>query len=263
MCNRYALTKKQERIITREFGSLELYFMERFNIAPTQNASVILVGEGQMVTREMQWGLPVRWTRAPLLNVKFESMEKPALREAFETRRCLVPANGFYEWTDFRGRRQPIRFQLNDERMFCFEGLYSADDAGEYFAIITVPANEYIRNVHTRMPFIVTKGDYDAWLDPKSDFHKRIVPASEPLNSCWVNPKMNNAKNGDAESVRPLLAKLKNIGTAYHLPDGLPKSATVNIMEFDGDVFSIGYEGKTFKVPSTAVILEGEEEMLL
>lgn len=235
MCNRYALAKKQERVITREFGSLELYFMERFNIAPTQSASVILVEGKKIVTREMRWGIAVRWARTPLLNVQLESIEKPAFRETFETRRCLVPASAFYEWTDYSGHRQPIRFQVKDERLFCFAGIYSAKDSGEQFAIITVPANEFVRKVHTRMPFIVAEGDYDAWLDPGSDSYKRVSPASEPLKSCWINPKMNNARNDDAESAGPLLATVKGAGQGFSLPEGSAKGAAVRTLEFDLD----------------------------
>jgi putative SOS response-associated peptidase YedK len=197
------------------------------------------------------------------LNIQLESSEKPTLRETFETRRCLVPASGFYEWTDFRGRRQPIRFQFKDEHLFCFAGLYSAQDAVENFAILTVPANEFVRKVHPRMPFIVAQSDYAAWLDPKSDSFKRVVPASEPLQSCWINPKMNNARNADAESVRPLLAHVNSSVRGHSLPDGLPKGATVKILAFDGKSFEIEFEGQAFKVPSPTVILEGEQEMLL
>jgi putative SOS response-associated peptidase YedK len=115
MCNRYALTKKQERIITREYGSLELYFMERFNIAPTQSASVVLVENEKLVTREMRWGLKVKWTKAPLLNAQRESLEKPVFRATFEAHRCLVPASGFYEWTIFQAAGSPfaLSFRMN------------------------------------------------------------------------------------------------------------------------------------------------------
>ncbi|HEV2328738.1 MAG TPA: SOS response-associated peptidase [Verrucomicrobiae bacterium] len=206
MCNRYALTKKQERVITREFGTLELYFMERFNIAPTQSASVILVENSKLASRKMQWGLKVKWTKAPLLNAQRESMDKPVFREAFEMRRCLVPASGFYEWTDYAGHRQPLRFEFEDQRLFCFAGLYSAKDrdGGENFVIMTVPANEYVQKVHTRMPFIVAAADYDVWLNPKGDSYKHVAPAAEPLKSRWINPKMNSPKYDDAESAAVL-----------------------------------------------------------
>ncbi|HXC36044.1 MAG TPA: SOS response-associated peptidase [Candidatus Acidoferrales bacterium] len=206
MCNRYALTKKRERVITREFGSLELYFMERFNIALSQSASIILVENGKLVKREMQWGRKVKWTKAPLLNAQRESIDKPVLWEAFEMRRCLVPASGFYEWTDYAGHRQPLRFEFEDERLFCFAGLYSAEDKDgvENFVIMTVPANEYVQKVHTRMPFIVATADYDAWLNPKGDLYKQVAPAAEQLISRWINRKMNSPKYDDAESASVL-----------------------------------------------------------
>src|ERR1700739_1944424 len=130
MCNRYSLTKKQQRIITREFGSLELYFMERFNIAPTQVAPIVLIENGKLTKKEMKWGFTAKWSKAPVMNAQFESMDKPMFKEAFEKRRCLVPASGFYEWTDYLSRRQPILFQFKDERLFFFAGLYSMKNAG-------------------------------------------------------------------------------------------------------------------------------------
>jgi putative SOS response-associated peptidase YedK len=263
MCNRYSLSKKQERVITRDYGSLELYFMERFNIAPTQRAPVVRIENGKLATRDMHWGFAVKWTRAPVLNVQLESMEKPMFREMFKLRRCLVPASGFYEWTEYAGRRQPVRFQFTDERLFCFAGLHSPSEAGDTFAIITVPANQYVRQIHTRMPFIVAQSDYDAWLDANHDSYKQVAPASEPLKSCWINPKMNNARNDDAESTRPLIAKVKRAGPGFVLPTGLPERATVKVMDWDGDSFGIEFEGKIFKVPATAIILEGEEDKLI
>lgn len=263
MCNRYSLSKKQERVITRDYGCLELYFMERFNIAPTQRAPVVRIENGKLASRDLQWGFAVKWTRAPVLNVQLESMEKPMFREMFKLQRCLIPASGFYEWTDYAGRRQPVRFQFRDERLFYFAGLYSVSDAGETFAIITVPANEYVRKVHTRMPFIIAESDYDAWLDPNSDACKKVAPSSEPLKSCWINPKMNNARNDDAESARPLIARVKGAGPGFVLPAGLPKGATVKVIGWDGESFGIECEGKSFKAPATAILLEGEEDKLI
>ncbi|HEV2454626.1 MAG TPA: SOS response-associated peptidase [Verrucomicrobiae bacterium] len=204
MCNRYALTKKQERVITREFGSLELYFMERFNIAPTQSAPVILIENGKLANRDMRWGFQVKWTKAPLLNAQLESMDKPSFREAYSMRRCLVPASGFYEWTDYAGRRQPLRFEFEDQRLFCFAGLYSVSDSIETYLIMTVPANEYIQKIHTRMPFIVPVSAYDDWLNPDGDAYKRVTPSSESLKSSWINPKMNSPKFDDPESAAVL-----------------------------------------------------------
>lgn len=98
MCNRYSLTKKQERLIVREYESLDLYFTERFNIAPTQSAPVVLVEEGKLVHRDMKWGFAPKWSKAPITNAQFETLDKKAtFKEAFQTRRCLVPATGFYE----------------------------------------------------------------------------------------------------------------------------------------------------------------------
>ena len=110
MCNRYALSKKQERFILQEYETLDLYFMERFNIAPTQSSPVVLIENGKLVLRDMKWGFIPQWSKSPVTNAQFETLDKRRLfKEAFESRRCLVPASGFYEWQDF-GRKQPILF---------------------------------------------------------------------------------------------------------------------------------------------------------
>jgi putative SOS response-associated peptidase YedK len=184
MCNRYALSKKQERFILQEYETLDLYFTERFNIAPTQSAPVVLVENGKQVSRDMKWGFIPKWSKAPVTNAQFETLaEKRMFKEAFETRRCLIPASGFYEWQNFGGRKQPILFLLNEERTFFFAGLYSGKIGDECFVIITTMANRFVSPVHNRMPLILSPGDHARWLDNSSQNYKTVKVTAEEMKT--------------------------------------------------------------------------------
>jgi putative SOS response-associated peptidase YedK len=264
MCNRYALSKKQERLIVQDYGNLELYFMERFNIAPTQTAPVVLVENGNLICRDMKWGFMPKWSKAPVTNAQFETLDKkPMFREAFETRRCLIPASGFYEWQAFRGRKQPILFLLKDERLFFFAGLYSARTADKCFVIITTAANSFVSPVHNRMPLILSPDDYSSWLDPRSQDFKSVMPTALEMKTYWVSDRMNNSRNADPEAARPVTASVKSMFGGYPLPEGLPEGATVKIRSFDHGYYEVEFNENVFKVFTGCVFTKGETARLL
>jgi putative SOS response-associated peptidase YedK len=157
MCNRYSLGKKQERIITREYGSVEFYFAERFNIAPTEFAQIILVEGGKLVCREMNWGIQTRF--GMFTNIQAESTHKKTLKELFENRRCLVPASGFYEWKSGKPA-QPYFITRATRNTFYFAGLYQDNQ----FSIITKPSSSFVRSLHDRMSIIMAESQIDWWL---------------------------------------------------------------------------------------------------
>jgi putative SOS response-associated peptidase YedK len=262
MCNRYALSKKQERVIIQDYGTLDLYFMERFNIAPTQSAPVVLIENGKPVCREMKWGFTPKWSKAPVTNAQFETLdEKQMFKEAFAGRRCLVPASGFYEWISRLGGRQPVLFLLNDERLFFFAGLYST--ALESFVIITTAANSFVRALHNRMPLILPSGDYTRWLDPMSQNYKTVMPTTEEMKTYWVGVGMNNSRTATADDARPVVATVKSMFGGYPLPAGLPENATVKIRSFDSGYHKVEYSGTLFDVFSGCVSFKGETGTLL
>jgi putative SOS response-associated peptidase YedK len=267
MCNRYALSKKQERLVIEEYGSLEQYYFahfDRFNIAPTQSAPVVLVEDGKLVSREMKWGFIPKWSKAPVTNAQFETLDKkPTFKEAFETHRCLVPASGFYEWQDFVRRKQPILFLLNDERPFYFAGLYSAKAGEECFVIITTGANQFVSPVHKRMPLILSPNYHAKWIDPKSQDYKTVTPTTEELKTYWVSPVMNNSRNEDPEAAKPLTAAVKSLPNSYPLPTGLPDGAIVKIRAFDGGYYDVEFGGRVLKVFRACVSFKGETGALL
>jgi putative SOS response-associated peptidase YedK len=156
----------------------------RLNICPTEKIAVIRQREPQQ--REfvwMQWGLIPRWAKdpkssRPLINARAESAaSKPAFRDSFRRRRCLIPADGFYEWQKIGSRKQPHLFRRKDGEPFAFAGLWerwgSDQDRLESCTILTTSANELVGALHDRMPVILGPADYDRWLDPS------VVDATE------------------------------------------------------------------------------------
>lgn len=159
----------------------------RYNVAPTQDIlNVRRSGEGREAAL-LRWGLVPAWAKDPgvgarLINARAETVEsKPSFRAAFKRRRCLIPAAGFYEWAKAQaGRKQPYYFQMKDEEVFAFAGLWErweAPTAGsgggqrpfETCTIITTEANSLLAKVHDRMPVILSPEDYDLWLGDEGD----------------------------------------------------------------------------------------------
>jgi putative SOS response-associated peptidase YedK len=176
MCGRFA-RKTDPKRLAKEFKVAEAPHAEaNYNVAPTQN---ILAVRGAADGREMiflKWGLVPSWakdtsTGAKLINARAETVEeKPSFREAFRRRRCLIPADGFYEWKREGSRKQPYFFRLKDERPFGFAGLWDRweGEGGQVInscTILTTEANELLRPVHDRMPVILHPEDYEMWLE--------------------------------------------------------------------------------------------------
>ena len=175
MCGRYA-QRTDAKKLAKEFKVAEVPSVKpRYNIAPTQEIlAVNETGDGREM-RFFKWGLVPAWARdasmgARLINARSETVaDKPAFRQAFRQRRCIIPADGFYEWQRTGGRKQPFFFRMRDERPFGFAGLWERweGEGGEVIdscAILTTEANEVLRPVHDRMPVILHPEDYKLWL---------------------------------------------------------------------------------------------------
>ena len=176
MCGRFA-QKSPAKKIAKQFKFEEVPpLAERYNVAPTQ---MILGIREEAAAREatfFTWGLVPRWAKDPgignkLINARSETVEeKPSFRESFRRRRCIIPADGFYEWTREAGRKQPFFFKLKDERPFGFAGLWDRweGEGGKVInscTILTTEANEVLRPIHERMPVILHPADYAVWLE--------------------------------------------------------------------------------------------------
>lgn len=181
MCGRFTL-RAPASVVAEQFGLFELEpFTPRFNIAPTQPvAAVRLRAEGDPPQREMvwlHWGLIPSWAKDPkigarMINARSETAaERPAFRAAFRRRRCLVVADGFYEWQRRGGRKQPYFIRMRDDRPLAFAGLWEHWEGPDGTVIssctlLTTGPNQLVEPIHNRMPVILGGEDYGRWLDP-------------------------------------------------------------------------------------------------
>jgi putative SOS response-associated peptidase YedK len=198
MCERFT-RRADSKKISKEFKVADVPAVEaRYNIAPTQDVLAIYEREDGREAALFKWGLVPSWAKdislgARLINARSETVaEKPAFRQAFKQRRCIIPADGFYEWQKTGARKQPFFFRMRDERPFGFAGLWERweGDGGQIInscAILTTDANEVLRPVHDRMPVILHPDDYGLWLDAdarKLDLIKEVLrpyPAEEMM----------------------------------------------------------------------------------
>ncbi len=214
MCGRFT-QRADSKKIAKEFQVSEVPAVEaRYNIAPTQDILAIYEREGGRESKFFKWGLVPGWAKdtsmgARLINARSETVaEKPAFRQAFKQRRCIIPADGFYEWQRKDGRKQPFFFHLRDERPFGFAGLWERweGEGGAVInscAILTTEANEVLRPVHDRMPVILHPEDYKLWLGADArelDLVKEMLrpyPAEEML-AHPVGTSVNSPRNQGA-----------------------------------------------------------------
>jgi len=175
MCGRFTLHSR-DRIRLKELATLDLPFEARYNIAPSQ--SVLSFGDfGRgLEARLLTWGLIPSWSTdgKGFINARAETLEeKPSFSESFRLRRCLIPADGFFEWKRTGREKRPFYFQLCDELPFAFAGIWDTwsnrGDALTSCAIITTAPNELVGDLHDRMPAILLDEFHDAWLDPTTD----------------------------------------------------------------------------------------------
>lgn len=165
MCGRFTLTASFD-VIQAHFEIQNHFVMKsRYNIAPSQIVAVVC----KWGTLDfMTWGMIPRWMEKqgktnPLINARGETVhEKPSFKKDFQQHRCLVLADGYYEWKDIHGRKQPFYVRYPAQRLFAFAGIWHNDSC----AIITLPANQWLKKIHDRMPAIVAKDHYQRWLAP-------------------------------------------------------------------------------------------------
>ena len=191
----------------------------RYNIAPTQEVPIVRPTRDG-AARELimvRWGLVPYWADDPkignrLINARRESVARTAaFREAYQRRRCLVPADGFFEWQKDGRTRRPLLVRRKDQAPFAFAGLWERwpQPGGGVLrscTIITCPANELIAPVHDRMPVILAPDDYGRWLDPSQADGRELLepyPAAE-LEAFPVNPRVNSPQYDDPECIAPL-----------------------------------------------------------
>ena len=194
MCGRFTLTIDLAALVARFcVPPAAANYNPRFNIAPSQ--PVIVVGDdGHRYLKPMRWGLIPSWAKDPaignrLINARVETLaEKPSFRAALQQRRCLIPADGFYEWQRLGNVKQPVRIRLKSREPFGFAGLWKqwtspAHEEVLSCTIITTAANELIQPVHNRMPVILNPADEQTWLDPRNSDPALLLPLLKPYPS--------------------------------------------------------------------------------
>jgi putative SOS response-associated peptidase YedK len=172
-----------------------------YNVAPTDDVYTVADDDGRRLLRVASWGLVVGAGAAPLINARAESLtERPAFRKAFEERRCLIPADGFYEWDTMPGgAKQPYVFAPLDSRAVGFAGIYGRRGT---CAIVTSAARPPVDRLHNRMPVLVAPDDWNLWLDPSAtpgDVLPLLIPPPETaLRARPVTTRVNDVRNNDA-----------------------------------------------------------------
>jgi len=217
MCGRYLLTTPVDAL------SQLFRFMERpnlgprYNIAPTQDVPIVRLSRDG-ARRELilaRWGLVPYWADDlkmgnRLINARAETVERaPAFREAYQRRRCLVPADGFFEWQKRGKARQPLLVRRKDQAPFAFAGLWERwrQPDGQVLrscTIVTCPPNALVAPVHDRMPVILDPADHDRWLDPAAGGAELLRPCpADWLEALEVSPRVNSPAHDDPECLAP------------------------------------------------------------
>ncbi|NMM42878.1 SOS response-associated peptidase [Rhodospirillaceae bacterium KN72] len=212
MCGRFALTLPVDRL--RElFGFRQLpNLTERWNIAPTQAVLAVRQEPDGPAAFPARWGLIPSWSKDPsigakLINARAETVrEKPSFKTAFQRRRCLIPADSFYEWKTLHGIKQPYRIRFEDDGPFAFAGLWErwlgADGSDvDTCSIVTTDANEILSPLHHRMPVILDSNGFQTWLTgPQNDAADLMRPYQGPRRLTYypISRKLNDVRNDDA-----------------------------------------------------------------
>ena len=217
MCGRYSLSKPIKTLKDHfQAIALEMDHDKRYNIAPSQSVPVVISGEQASEIHAMRWGLIPSWSKDPtlgnrLINARAETVqEKPSFKSSLKNQRCLIPADGFYEWQAHGKMRVPRYIRLRTGGLFAFAGLWSEWDSGteilQTFTIITTAANRDLESVHHRMPVILMPGDYNEWLTVSPPNPGSLLkPLEEGLLEHYeISKTVNSPKNDSEECLRPL-----------------------------------------------------------
>ena len=214
MCGRFTLRNLQGRKL--EWILTRAGWVPRYNIAPTQNILVVMPDGEQKEVVSLRWGLIPWWSKEPkgFINARVETIDqKQSFKDSFERRRCLILADGFYEWERMGKISQPYYFQMKDQGAFTFAGIWDRwqQPDGQTItscAIITTVANELLGKFHTRMPVILESELHDLWLDENSrgpDLKELLIPfPADQMMSHAVTYDVNNVRIDEARLVQPV-----------------------------------------------------------
>jgi putative SOS response-associated peptidase YedK len=220
MCGRFSMAVPLPALLSRfPVGRAPSSLVPRYNIAPSQKAPIIL-NDGGPAIEELRWGLIPSWAKDPaignkLINARAETLqEKASFKRPFQSRRCLVPADGFYEWRFTRTTKGkiPMRIRLKSREPFAMAGLWERWKNAEglelrTFTIITTEANDALKSIHERMPVILKRKDEEQWLDPKTQAMRLtalLAPyPGEEMEAYEVSKLINNASVDTPDCIEP------------------------------------------------------------
>jgi len=220
MCGRYTLTSAPEALRALFRYEEQPNFPPRYNVAPTQPIAIVRLVEGKRHFALVRWGLLPSWVKDPksftlLINARGESAaEKPAFRAAMKRRRCLIPADGFYEWQQAGDRKRPYYVRAKSAKPLAFAGLWETwtgpnGEEMETAAIVTTTANRTLKPIHERMPVIVPPEGFDLWLDGANVDAKTaealIAPAPDALLEAYeISTAVNRTANDNPKLLEPV-----------------------------------------------------------
>jgi putative SOS response-associated peptidase YedK len=217
MCGRFTL-RTPLHLLMRHFNlsaQEEWQLPLRYNIAPTQEIAVVVETDAGRALEMMRWGLIPSWSKdpklgPPLFNARSETVaEKPSFRTALRRRRCLIPADGFYEWKKEGKLKLPFYIRRPDEQPFAFAGLWEQWQDVTSCTVLTTTANDLMKPLHDRMPVILSPNDYDVWLDLRNDDPEKLKYLFEPLPddelvALPVNTVVNNARHDAPDCIESM-----------------------------------------------------------
>jgi putative SOS response-associated peptidase YedK len=218
MCGRYTLKTPVSVLAERfEIEDSPSSITPSYNIAPTQQVATVLAENGKRKLEMLHWGLIPSWAKDPevgnrMINARAETVaEKPSYRKAFQERRCLILADGFYEWQKTDNGKQPFYIRMQDESPFAFAGLWESWRNGREIrscTIITTAPNELAAPIHNRMPVILDPEDYEMWLDPDFDERDPLTSLLKPypadvMEAYPVSRRVNKPSNNEPGVIEP------------------------------------------------------------
>jgi putative SOS response-associated peptidase YedK len=229
MCGRYTANWPLQAF-SQEFETPTPLFGPNYNIAPQSDVPTVRLQQGERETAVVRWGLVPGWAKSPeafqanLFNARSETLaEKPTFKNAVKSRRCLIPASGFYEWQRLENSKQPYLIQHAESNPFAFAGLWERWEGGLEFegrvletcTILTTEANNLIKPIHERMPVILQREGYDEWLDPDNrtveSVEHLLRPFPEKLLRLYpVSRRVGHTSNNDEKLLNPVALKTQN-----------------------------------------------------
>jgi putative SOS response-associated peptidase YedK len=252
MCGRFVITSPPEAL-RQIFGYLEQpNFPPRFNVSPTQPIPVVMSENGRHF-RLMRWGLWPAWVKDPgkfalLINARAETVkEKPAFKNAIRRRRCLIPADGYYEWKSSDGIKRPYFIHRRDGRPIGFAGVAETwvgpnGEEVDTVAIVTAPASADLAVLHHRVPVTIEAEDFEFWLDCRADDADAVTPLMRGPKEgefIWheVSVRVNHVANDDAQLILPITAEQREAEQSKPARKASPRKAAAESDDGQGSLF--------------------------